>query len=107
MAIARPRAGRWRRGGRTGVPAPAPPTEGLVRSGEHAAGLEDPGRFDSLHGRDGFFDDGVGAIFGVRAGTAELQSLCFRPATFTPAGARRWLRDRGFKPLLFVEGDLP
>jgi hypothetical protein len=76
-----------------------------VASDEHTARLADPGRFDSLHRKDDFFDDGIGTIFGVRQGTAELQSFCFRPSRLTPTRAQRWLRERGFAPLLFVKGD--
>jgi hypothetical protein len=72
---------------------------------EHVAILAEVGRFDSLHRRDGFFEEGVGVVFGVREGKAEPQSFCFRPGEFTPARAREWLRERGFKPLVFVSGD--
>ena len=33
----------------------------LVASGEHAAVLEDPDKFDSLHRKNDFFDEGMGA----------------------------------------------
>jgi hypothetical protein len=64
----------------------------LVPSDEHAAVLEDPDKFDSLHRKNGFFDEGLAAIFGVKEGTAELQSFCFQPSKFTPAIAEpsRW-----------------
>ncbi len=86
---------------------PAEFTDELIARDEHAARLQDPGRFDSLHRRDGFFDEGVGTIFGVKAGEAELQSFCFRADEFTPARARRWLREHGFAPVSFTEGGAP
>ena len=61
----------------------------LVASDEHAAVLEDPDRFDSLHRKNDFFEEGMGAIFGVKEGTAELQSFCFQPSKFTPARAEQ------------------
>ena len=76
----------------------------LIARDEHTARLQDPGRFDSLHRKDGFFDEGVVTIFGVKAGEAELQSFCFQTAVFTPAEARRWLREHGFAPVSFTEG---
>jgi hypothetical protein len=39
-------------------------------SNEHAAILEDPDSFDSLHRKDGFFDEGIATIFGVKEGKA-------------------------------------
>ena len=57
----------------------------LVASDEHGAVLEDPDKFDSLHRKNDFFDEGMGAIFGVKEGTPELQSFCFQPSKFTPA----------------------
>jgi hypothetical protein len=61
----------------------------LVASDKHAAALEDPEKFDSLHRKNDFFDEGMGAIFGVKAGTAELQSWCFQASNFTPARAEQ------------------
>lgn len=77
----------------------------VIASGEHAAVLVDANRFDTLHRKDDFFDEGIGTIFGVKQGIAELQSFRFRPSNFTPSTAERWLEERGFKPLLFVGGD--
>ena len=61
----------------------------LVASDEHAAVLEDPDKFDSLHRKNDFFDEGMGAIFGVKEGTAELQSFRFQRSKFTPARAEQ------------------
>jgi hypothetical protein len=83
---------------------PADLIDKLIASDEHVARLQDPGCFDSLHRRDGFFDDGLGTIFGVKAGEAELQSFCFQAGEFTPAEARRWLREHGFAYVSFTEG---
>jgi hypothetical protein len=76
-----------------------------IASSDHAAVLEDADRFDTLHRKDGFFDEGIITIFGVTQGVAELQSFRFRPSNFTPTTAKQWLAERGFMPLLFVEGD--
>jgi len=60
----------------------------VVDSDENAV-LEDPDKFDSLHRKNDFFDEGMGAIFGVKEGAAELQSFCFQPSKFTPARAEQ------------------
>ena len=65
------------------------PFRQLVASDEHAAVLEDLDKFDSLHRKNAFFDEGMGAIFRVKEGTAELQSFCFQPSKFTPARAEQ------------------
>jgi anti-anti-sigma factor len=77
---------------------------GVFDAGEHAALLQDPDRFDSLHRRDHYLDEGVGAVYGMRLGETEVQALCFRPGAFTPARAETWLREHGFEPLLFERG---
>jgi hypothetical protein len=105
MASAWSSTERWCRENRKKILTPTARIKELDPSDEHTASLADPGRFDSLHRKDNFFDAGIGTIFGVRQGTAELQSFRFRPGKFTPAEARRWLQEHGFKPLLFVEGD--
>jgi hypothetical protein len=46
--------------------------EQLVASNVYAAILEDPDSFDSLHRKDGFFDEGITKIFGVKEGKAEI-----------------------------------
>jgi len=60
----------------------------LVASEERAAVLEDPDKFDSLHRKNDLFES-MGAIFGVKEGTAELQPFCIQPSKFTPAGAEQ------------------
>ncbi len=83
-----------------------PPVEvQLITPSEHAAILEDADTFDTLHRKDDFFDEGIGTIFGVKRGVADIQSFWFPPGIFTPATARQWLEEWGFKPLLFVEGE--
>jgi hypothetical protein len=61
----------------------------LVASDEHAAVLEDPEKFGLLHRMDYFFDEGMGAISGVKEGTAEPESFCFQPRKFAPARAEQ------------------
>ena len=70
-------------------------------SPEHIALLEHPGRFESLHRKNDFLDEGVHTVFGVRDGRAELQAFFFQADKFTPLEARDWLQERGFQPLLF------
>jgi hypothetical protein len=82
---------------------PVVPTPRL-RCDEHIAELASPGQFESLHRKNGFFDEGVGTIFGLKRGEVELQAFCFQSSQFTPAQARDWLRKRGFEPCLFTAG---
>jgi len=60
----------------------------VVDSDENAV-LEEPDKFDSLHRKNDFFNEGMGAIFGVKERTAELQSFGFQPSKFTPARAEQ------------------
>jgi hypothetical protein len=59
----------------------------LVAIGRTRRCLGRPDKFDSLHRKNGFFDEGMGAIFSVKEGTAELQSFCVQPSKFTSARA--------------------
>jgi hypothetical protein len=76
----------------------------VVSSDEHIAVLTPAERFDSLHRKDDFFDDGVAAIFRVKA-EAELQALLFRVDRFTPHQATYWLRERRIEFIRFIEAN--
>jgi hypothetical protein len=75
----------------------------LVLADEHLAVLETPAPCDALYRKDDLLDEEVSAIFGVEREQAELLALCFRGRTFPADRAERWLVERGFQPLLFVE----
>jgi hypothetical protein len=74
----------------------------VCASKEHAAVLENPNQFESLHRKNDFLAEGVHTVFGVKHGEAQLQAFYFPAAQFTSAAATTWLRDRGFEPLVFT-----
>lgn len=74
----------------------------LGPGGEHVAWLGCLSGLELLRRRDGLFDEGVAAVFGVAGGEAELVCLCFHGEEFTPADAKAWLAERGFRPLLII-----
>lgn len=72
---------------------------------EHAARQEDPGKYETfrrMHPKG--FPEGVDAIMGIRnvasRRVSEIQSLRFDRTKFTPAEAKAWLKDHGFKTSL-------
>ena len=70
---------------------------------EHAARLTDPAQYDSFARKNNDFGDGIDAIYGVKAGTTELQAIRFKADMFSAAEARKWLADHDFKPIEFEE----
>ena len=85
--------------------AQCPGESGLTQlgpEGEHVAVLGLPGGFGLLRRRKDLLDEGVAAVFGLVGEEAHLLGLCFDAEQFSPAGAAKWLAERGLKPLLFV-----
>ncbi len=68
---------------------------------DHTAVLSEPAEDDVLRRKDDLLDDGVDAVFAVRAGEADLHALCFDAEHFTVEEAREWLLAWGLRPLLF------
>jgi len=75
----------------------------LIDSDEHVAILERLPRGAALARKDDLLADEVAAIFGLDSGRAELLALCFRARSFDAGRAEAWLRERGFRPVLFVQ----
>jgi hypothetical protein len=82
-------------------------TKALPSADEHTALLNDGSAFESLRRVDNLFDQGVATVFGIRQGEADLHAFYFCAWQFTPAAARRWLRERGFTAALFLEATEP
>ena len=78
-------------------------TKQRISSGEHAAVLENPDLFDSLHRKNDFLAEGVHTVFGMKDGEAQLQAFYFPADQFTPAEAKQWLQEQGLEPLGFTE----
>jgi CheY-like chemotaxis protein len=79
------------------APRAAPP------AAEHTAIVARAEHFEFLQRKDDLFADGVATVFGVRQEHAEPQAFCFQAGKFSPRQAHDWLRQRGFRPLLFFE----
>jgi hypothetical protein len=82
----------WAEGGA----GPPLPIQQRISSGEHAAVLETPDQFDSLHRKHDFLAEGVHTVFGIKDGEADPQGLYFQANLFTPAEARQWLQNEGW-----------
>ena len=69
---------------------------------EHAARLTAPGKYIRFRRHADKFDPGVDGMYGVpEDGEAELHSLRFDEAKFTPEEARAWLQKHGHATLAF------
>lgn len=72
---------------------------------EHAARINDPGKYIRVRRQNDRFGPGIHAIFGVlrRDGeeVTEIQSLRFDRDRFTVAQAKKWLKDHGFEAKQF------
>lgn len=72
---------------------------------EHAARIKQPGQFNEFRRENDRLDSGIHAIFGI-TGTgknrrSEIQAIRFDKDKFTPAQARRWLKEHDFKAIEF------
>lgn len=71
---------------------------------EHAARQADPGQFDKFRrGKPKGFPKGVSAIFGIKGGKSQIQSIRFASSSWTPKRAKEWLKGNGFKAGKFEE----
>lgn len=61
---------------------------------EHAARQADPSKYDSFRrGHPKGFPEGVDAIYGIKGGKSEIQSIRFDSSKYTEAKAKAWLKD--------------
>lgn len=69
---------------------------------EHAARMHDPDKYKSFARKE--LAPGISAIFGVLAnGKTEIQAYRFDRKKFTPAQAKKWLKDHDAAPISFEE----
>jgi hypothetical protein len=68
---------------------------------EHAARMADPKQFDRIRRKNNKFGRGIDAVFGMKNGKSVLQAIRFDAAHFTPAMARKWLKEHGHSPMMF------
>ncbi len=70
---------------------------------EHAARIHEPGKYSRLRRVNDAFGKGIHAIYGRRKsdGKSEVQSIRFDRKKFTPAQARKWLKDHDYTSYTF------
>lgn len=69
---------------------------------EHAARLEDPGKYERFRRENDKFGAGIDAVWGIlKGGDVELQAIRFDSSKFTAEEARKWCADHDHKPILF------
>lgn len=72
--------------------------------GEHAARIHDPASYDHFRRENDKFGKGIDVIWGIKTdGTTEVQAIRFDAKKFTPAKAKKWLKDHDYKPIQFEE----
>jgi HK97 family phage prohead protease len=70
---------------------------------EHAARLTDPDKYERFTRTNDKFKTGIHAIWGWLKGKSELQAIRFDAKLYTPAEAKKWLKDHDFHYILFEE----
>jgi hypothetical protein len=69
---------------------------------EHAARIHDPSAYTSFARKT--LTPGIDAIFGIKKdGKSEIQAYRFDRKRFTPAMAKKWLKDHDIKPMTFED----
>jgi len=63
----------------------------------HAARQTDPDQYDKFAHSKNKLGNGIDAIFGIKNGKSEIQSIRFNKTKFTVAQAKKWLKDHDFK----------
>jgi hypothetical protein len=87
------------------VLTPGARIKGLVPSDEHTARLADPGRFDSLHRKDDFFDEGIGTIIQGAAGDGRAPVLLLSTEPVHSCQSQAVAAGTWFRAHSFVKGD--
>ncbi len=78
------------------------PAFGKPYPNEHAARMNDPGKYAKIRRQNDKFGEGIHAIWGVdEEGKTELQAIRFDSSKFTPEEAKKWLEDHDLKPSTF------
>lgn len=69
---------------------------------EHAARLNDPGRYEQIRRQNDKLGPGIDVIWGItKDGKTEMQAIRFDKAKFTADEARKWLEDHDMKTIEF------
>jgi len=68
---------------------------------EHAARINDPGKYKRMRRQNNKFGPGIHAIFGIpEKGAIELQAIRFDRSKYTPKQAQKWLKEHDYKAML-------
>ncbi len=70
---------------------------------EHAARIKDPAQYDSFARENDAFADGIDAIYGIKEGLSEIQSIRFDSAKYTSKQAKDWLNEHDFEYIKFED----
>lgn len=76
---------------------------------EHAARLNDPVKYSAMRRENNAFGPGIHVIWGKRKtdGKMEIQAIRFDSAKFTVEQAKKWLKDHGYRPIMFEPAIAP
>jgi len=64
---------------------------------EHACRVNDPGKYTSFARDNNKFGPGIHAIWGIKEGKSELQSVRFDKSKYSAAEAKKWCIDHNYK----------
>ena len=68
---------------------------------EHAARIHDPKQYKSFARKT--IAPGIDVVFGIKDGKSEIQAYRFDRKKFTPAQAKKWLKDHDAKVMTFED----
>ncbi len=76
--------------------------ETLPDHSDHSFALTDFNRYARLSQQPDKFEKGIHAVWGIQKDKpVELQAIRFDKALFSPAEARKWVKEHDYKPVLF------
>jgi len=70
---------------------------------EHAARIKDPEQYDSFARENDELGNGIDAIYGIKEGVSEIQSIRFDSSKYTPEQAKDWLDEHDFEYIKFED----
>ena len=70
---------------------------------EHAARIKDPAQYDSFARENDELGNGIDAIYGIKEGVSEIQSIRFDSSKYTPEQAKDWLDEHDFEYIKFED----
>jgi len=74
---------------------------------EHACRINEPAKYTSFARDNNKFGPGIHAIWGIKDGKSELQSIRFDKSKYPAAEAKKWATDHGYKCKPFEAAEPP